>query len=372
VADANVVRHLGRSATVGGVLELRGVSKSVAGETHIFETDLAFAPGSFNVLLGPTMSGKTSLLRLMAGLEAPSTGEILCGGRNVTGLPVRKRRLAMVYQRFVNYPTLTVFENIAAPLRAARLARIDIERKVRRAAEMLEIASFLERRPAELSGGQQQRVALARAIVKDAELVLLDEPLANLDFKLRDVLREALPALFDGADATVVYATTEPVEALRLGCPTAALWEGRVAQFGHAHELFAKPASLAAARVLSDPPLNMAEAVKTASGLVLGRGLELPAKPAAPEGPCILAVRPHHLSRKARSEHAVGIPARVRGREITGNETFIHLDVAGADWVMHARGVADVEVGTALEAFVEPDRLMLFSPDGHARLGMTA
>jgi glycerol transport system ATP-binding protein len=124
--------------------------------------------------------------------------------------------------------------------------------------------------------------------------------------------------------------------------------------------------------VLSDPPLNVAEAAKTASGLVLRRGLELRVKPAGPEGPCILAVRPHHLSRTPRSGHAVGIPARIRGREITGNETFIHLDVAGADWVMHARGVADVEVGTALEAFVEPDRLMLFSPDGHARLGMTA
>jgi ABC-type Fe3+/spermidine/putrescine transport system ATPase subunit len=145
--------------------------------------------------------------------------------------------LAMVYQRFVNYPTLSVVENIAAPLRAAHLARIDIERKVRRAAEMLDIASFLKRRPGELSGGQQQRVAIARAIVKDAELVLLDEPLANLDFKLREVLREALPALLAGTEATVVYATTEPVEALRLGRTTAAIWEGRVVQFGQPRDL---------------------------------------------------------------------------------------------------------------------------------------
>jgi glycerol transport system ATP-binding protein len=274
----------------------------------------------------------------------------------------------MVYQRFVNYPTLSVFENIAAPLRAAHLARIDIERKVRRAAEMLDIASFLKRRPGELSGGQQQRVAIARAIVKDAELVLLDEPLANLDFKLREVLRETLPALFAGTEATVVYATTEPVEALRLGRTTAAIWEGRVAQFGHARELFANPANLAAARALSDPPLNIAEAVRTANGLVLRQGLELSAKPAMPEGPCIVAVRPHHLSREPRSERSVAIPARVSGREITGNETFIHLEVAGADWVMHARGVEDIEVGARLEAFVEPERFMLFSPDGHARL----
>lgn len=350
------------------MLELRGVSKSVSGDTHIYETDLAFAPGSFNVLLGPTMSGKTSLLRLLAGLDAPTTGELWCNGHNVTGIPVRKRKLAMVYQRFVNYPTLSVFENIAAPLRAAGMPRSAINGKVQRAAEVLGISDYLERRPATLSGGQQQRVALARAIVKDAELVLLDEPLANLDFKLREALREELPALFANMAATVVYATTEPAEALRLGRQTATLTEGRVTQFGPAHDIFAQPANLATARVLSDPPLNTVRAVKTGAALALEGGLELPAKPSLPDGPCIMAVRPHHLSRAPRSEHHMGIPARVLGREITGNETFIHLDVDGSEWVMHARGVEDVEVGVELEAYVDLDRLLLFTPDGRKRL----
>jgi glycerol transport system ATP-binding protein len=171
-------------------LALKKVVRRVGGRTHIHETSLELQGGGFNVLLGTTLAGKTTLLQLMAGLIAPSAGEIWFDGRNVTGVPVQKRNVAMVFQQFINYPNLSVFENIASPLRVARLAEPVIAERVHRIAGLLQLTPFLRRRPGELSGGQQQRTALARALVKDADLVLLDEPLANLDYKLREGLRD--------------------------------------------------------------------------------------------------------------------------------------------------------------------------------------
>ena len=163
-------------------------------------------------------------------------------------MPVQRRNIAMVYQQFINYPSLTVFENIASPLRVAKLPDADIRRRVEEAASLLKISAYLQRLPAELSGGQQQRVALARALVKEAELVLLDEPLANLDYKLREELRAELPAFFQAKGAVLVYATTEPLEALMLGGYTAVLHEGGVAQFGATADVFRYPQNLTAAR----------------------------------------------------------------------------------------------------------------------------
>lgn len=354
------------------MLELRAVSKAVHGETHIAPTDLRFAAGTFNILLGPTQSGKTSLLRLMAGLDKPTRGEIRFNDRDVTGVSVRKRNVAMVYQRFVNYEAMTAYENIAAPLRVAGVARDEIDARVRRAADLLRITPYLKRRPAALSGGQQQRVALARAIVKNADLVLLDEPLVNLDYKLREELREEIPAMFASTGAIVVYATTEPAEALRLGGVTAILDEGRVTQVGPSHEVFANPVDLGSARAFSDPPLNTVAAVKTDGALMLAGGLSLPTSLRAPDGPCIVAIRPHHLSLRPQSDACAALVAGVTDREITGNETFIHLAMDGGDWVVHAPGVEDVEVGTELTAYVDLDRVMLFSRDGRTRLDVPA
>src|SRR5262249_46131264 len=158
----------------------------VGAETHVRDVSLTFESGSLNVLLGPTLSGKTSLMRLMAGLDRPTAGRILVDGRDVTGAHVRDRSVAMVYQQFINYPTLSVYENIASPLRVARQTSPEIDRQVREVAHLLKLEPLLRRTPLELSGGQQQRTAIARAIVKRASLVLLDEPLANLDYKLRE------------------------------------------------------------------------------------------------------------------------------------------------------------------------------------------
>jgi glycerol transport system ATP-binding protein len=213
-------------------LELHSISKRAGADTYIYETSLTLEDGTFNVLLGTTLAGKTTLMQLMAGIQRPSSGKIRYKGRDVTGVPVQKRNVSMVYQQFINYSNFSVYDNIASPLRVAGMAQGEIERRVGRAAELLRLTPMLRRRPNELSGGQQQRTAIARAIVKDSDLILLDEPLANLDYKLREELREELPKLLAGRNAIVVYATTEPAEALLFGGNTATLNEGRISQFG--------------------------------------------------------------------------------------------------------------------------------------------
>ena len=175
-------------------LTLEGITRRVGAQDWLYPMDLALVPGAVTVLLGATQAGKTSLMRVMAGLDVPETGRVTVDGRDVTGMPVRERNVAMVYQQFINYPSFTVFDNIASPLKLR--GEKDIERRVKEIAAKLHIEPFLPRLPAELSGGQQQRVALARALAKAAPLMLLDEPLVNLDYKLREGLREELSSLF--------------------------------------------------------------------------------------------------------------------------------------------------------------------------------
>ena len=193
------------------------VTRSVDGIPAIRDVSLTLERGTLSVLLGPTLSGKTSTMRLLAGLDRPTTGRVLVDGKDVTGVDVRQRSVAMVYQQFINYPSFTVYENIASPLRVQGKPRAEIEKRVQEVAKLLKLEPYLERTPLQLSGGQQQRTAIARALVKGADLVLLDEPLANLDYKLREELRTELPRIFEASGAIFVYATTEPSEALLLG-----------------------------------------------------------------------------------------------------------------------------------------------------------
>jgi glycerol transport system ATP-binding protein len=236
-------------------LALDQISKKVGAEPWLYDMSLAPRSGEVTVLLGATQAGKTSLMRIMAGLDVPTQGKVLVNGADVTGMPVRERNVAMVYQQFINYPSLRVADNIASPLKLR--GEKDIAQKVRSLAARLHIDMFLDRYPAELSGGQQQRVALARALAKGAPLMLLDEPLVNLDYKLREELREELTQLFAAGDSTVIYATTEPGEALLLGGYTAVMDGGELLQYGPTAEVFHAPQSLRVARAFSDPPMNL-------------------------------------------------------------------------------------------------------------------
>src|SRR5689334_21037217 len=252
-------------------LRLDKVSLLQGGQVFLQHVSLSLERGTLNVLLGPTLSGKTSLMRVMAGLDAPTEGRVFVDGKDVTGLDVRKRSVAMVYQQFINYPAFTVFENIASPLRVQGKPKREVERRVHEAAKLLRLEPYLDRTPLALSGGQQQRTAIARALVKGADLVLLDEPLANLDYKLREELRAELPRIFEVSGAIFVYATTEPSEALLLGGRTICMSEGRALQIGETPTVYHRPETLRVAELFSDPPLNTV-AIEKKNGLVAYRG----------------------------------------------------------------------------------------------------
>lgn len=348
-------------------LVLDNVSKVVDGRTHIAPTTLTLEKGTMNVLLGPTLAGKTSLMRLMAGLDRPATGRILWNGADVTGKRVQDRNVAMVYQQFVNYPTLTVYENIASPLKVAGRPRAEIEAAVKKAAALMKLDGLLERKPLELSGGQQQRCALARALVKNAGLVLLDEPLANLDYKLREELRAEIPRIFEESGAIFVYATTEPEEALLLGGNTATLWEGRVTQFGRTPDVYRRPADAITARVFSDPPMNFVRLEKSGGMLRFGEDDVVPASGALlalADGNYLAGFRPNHLRLEAPEGDSLGFEARLSETEITGSETFVHLDHHGERWVGLVHGVRALEPGRTLDVHVDPAHVYVFTEDG--------
>jgi glycerol transport system ATP-binding protein len=275
----------------------------------------------------------------------------------------------MVYQQFINYPTLTVYENIASPLRVAGVDAARIDAEVRRAAHLLRLEPFLARTPLSLSGGQQQRTALARAIVKNAGLVLLDEPLANLDYKLREELRAELPKIFAEAGTIFVYATTEPSEALLLGGNTATLHQGRLTQFGPTIDVFRHPADLTTARTFADPPLNTIVLHKKSKHFQLDGGVDLPvpaAQAGIADGIYTVGFQPHHLSVTPQTPAAVPLRAKVSVTEITGSESFIHLDFADVRWVMLAPGVHSFQPDDTIDVFVDPRHLMIFDESGRA------
>lgn len=349
-------------------LKLENVTKTVGGVDHLSDVSLAFEPGSFNTLLGPTLSGKTTLLRMMAGLEKPTSGSIFMNNEDTANQTVRSRSVAFVYQQFINYPGFTVFDNIASPLKVERQPIEQIRESVEKIADLLSIGHLLERKPLELSGGQQQRVALGRALVKGAELVLLDEPLANLDYKLREELRAELPRLLKGSGSIVVYATAEPEEALLLGGQVAVLHEGRVQQVGPTAEIYHAPASLQAARTFSDPPLNIIAVTKSANKVMLenseisvaSQGVLAGLK----GGSYQLGFRPHQFRTKQTSANAVAIETEVMLSEITGSESYIHVIALGQRWTALAHGIHNHAMGSKLTLYLDMDDVFVFNENG--------
>jgi glycerol transport system ATP-binding protein len=353
-------------------LELRKLTKRVGAETHIYETDLVLAEKGFNILLGTTLSGKTTLMQLMAGIDKPTSGEVWFNGVDVTGMPVQKRNVAMVYQQFINYHNFTVYENIASPLRVARVPKGEVGDRVAQIAALMQLTPMLKRMPSELSGGQQQRVAIARALVKDADLILLDEPLANLDYKLREELRDELPKLFAGRDCTVVYATTEPGEALLLGGHIGLLHEGRVVQYGPTSGVYRKPANLLASQVFSDPPINTAAITKRGDRIVMASGLEWDVGSrlnGVADGSYTIAIRPHHIQPRAIKGKGVPIRGRVLVTEISGSESVIHFELGGHAWVSQSHGVHRLEVGEDAQLYADIGHAMFFDSSGNLVAG---
>ncbi|MCK4711684.1 MAG: ABC transporter ATP-binding protein [Marinosulfonomonas sp.] len=348
-------------------LELKDVTKRVGAVTYIKATSLVLKPGHFNVLLGETGAGKTSLIKLMAGLEPIASGQIFMNGRDITKLSTQQRNISLVHQFFVNYPHMTVFENIASPLRVAGMVASEIQGRVEEAADILKLRPMLNRRPHELSGGQQQRTALARAIAKESNAVFLDEPLANLDYKLREELREQLPELFAGRGAVVVYATSEPEEALMLGGYTALMNDGNVTQFGPTADIYRTPRDLVSARVFSNPPINSATAIKQGNEMRLNEQVVWPVTGDAAgltDGPYSVAIRPNNVTPVRTSAAQVEISGKVLVAELSGSESSAHFKFGRQDWVSLSSGVFPYNIGQDYPFYMDPSKCFYFAPDG--------
>lgn len=348
-------------------LTLDNVSRIVDGVPHVADANITFEAGSFNVLLGRTLAGKTSLMRLMAGLDKPDQGRVLVDGRDVTQETVQKRNISMIYQQFINYPNLTVWDNIASPLKLAKMSSDEIDRRVRETAAMLRIEPLLKRYPLELSGGQQQRTAMARALVKDATLILFDEPLVNLDYKLREELRAELRELFKARNCVAVYATTEPNEALALGGVTTLLHEGRIIQTGPVMEVYRKPTNVVAAELFSEPPINFMPGRVTETDVSFDDYAHHPLTRELSQlkpDDYTFGIRPSHISLVPQNDDDLELAMTVELAEISGSETFMHVKNEHFELVLQLMGVHEYHTETPIKIYLPIGKLFVFDKAG--------
>jgi multiple sugar transport system ATP-binding protein len=353
-------------------IQLDGLTRKFGAVTAVDAVDLEIADGDFLVLLGPSGCGKSTLLRMIAGLIEPSGGRVLVDGRDVTFTPPRDRDLAMVFQSYALYPHLTVERNIGFPLRARRRSKDDIRRQVAEVAGVLDLGELLRRKPKELSGGQRQRVALGRALVRDPGAFLMDEPLSNLDAKLRTATRANLSALHRKLGATFVYVTHDQVEAMTMATRIAVLNGGRLEQVGTPTEIYDEPATVFVAGFLGSPPMNLLPArVESGDGVLraVAPGVTVPLWTGAADDRAVtLGVRPENLVRA--DPGGAMIRARVEQVENLGSEEIAHLRTTpgGAALALRGRRPLGLAEGAAVGLDVAPTDVHLFDADTGRRL----
>ena len=334
-------------------------------EYHLNNVSLHFEPGKMYTILGRTLSGKTTLLKTIAGLLTPDSGSISFEGNDFLSIPVWNRNIAMVYQQFINYPHLNVQENIEFPLKQRKMNPSLIEKEVSQAIQQVGLLGFESRKIQELSGGQQQRVALARSLAKKAKILLLDEPLVNLDYKLREGLREEFKKLFSGEEASqsiLIYASTDPLEAMQLNGDTIVIDEGQILQSGSAKEVFENPSSAKVAEITNDPAMNINEGLIKDNKLILNQDIIFPL--------------PIHLKNIPQGKYLIGIRATdlyldnqgfnfdVDISEISGSETFLHLHNQDIKCVATIEEVKTYEVNDRVKINFDLSKIYLFKESG--------
>ncbi|NKE45628.1 ABC transporter ATP-binding protein [Roseomonas frigidaquae] len=347
-----------------GQLRLDGVAKSFGAAQALRDVTLAAAPGTFLVLLGPSGCGKSTLLRVLAGLEAPTAGQVFINGRDATGLPPASRGIAMVFQSYALFPHLSVAENIIFGLRARGVGRAERDARLSRTAQMMGLAGLLDRRPAQLSGGQQQRVALARAVVAEAPICLMDEPLSNLDAKLRAEMRREIRALQQRLGITMVYVTHDQAEAMSMADQVVLMRDGCVEQDATPAELYARPATTFAASFIGTPPMSLLRLVPGAHGAEVAGAPGLAVARIDAAG-ATLGIRPEEVA----PTDGAGLPVRVLAAEFLGAETVLACAVGDGAEVMQARipGHHALPAGTHLRLRLPP-ALHLFDAHTGRRL----
>ena len=345
-----------------GRVSLRGIVKRHGTFTALHGVDLDIAPGEFFALLGPSGSGKTTTLRILAGLEPLTAGRVMLDAEDVTAREPGERDVAMVFQSYALYPHMSVFDNIAFPLRMVATPRDEVAHAVHDAAAKVRIDHLLTRRPGQLSGGQQQRCALARAIVRKPRLFLLDEPLSNLDAKLRLETRVELRKLQRTLGVTTVYVTHDQEEAMTIADRVAVFMDGRIVQVGRPQDIFARPASAIVAGFIGSPPMNLLPA-EVRDGALEVAGVALPlARPLGPPGPVTLGLRPAALRIAAD-----GLPARVYLIENLGDTTIVDLDLGGQLVKLRAEQPPPLHEGDAVHVSFAPEAMHVFDRASGAR-----
>ena len=322
-------------------VELRGVSKRWGSFVGVDRFDLVIKDQEFLVLLGPSGCGKTTTMRMVAGLEDPTEGEIRIGGRMVNDLDPKDRDVAMVFQSYGLYPNMTVYENIRFPLKVRKIDTASHDERVRRAAAMVELGDFLDRRPAELSGGQRQRVALARAIVREPNVFLMDEPLSNLDAKLRVSTRAEIKNLQHELAVTTIYVTHDQIEAMTLADRVVVMNKGVIQQTGAPKEIYDRPSNTFVAGFIGSPGMNLIDG-EVAQGIFRGPGISVPGV-AAPDGPVVLGFRAEDAG-IGDGEHS-GIEAPVYTMELLGDAAMITVRIGDALVAVKAHKEFRIDIG---------------------------
>ncbi|MBX3627620.1 MAG: sn-glycerol-3-phosphate import ATP-binding protein UgpC [Rhizobacter sp.] len=351
-----------------GAISLRKVIKQYGkgpkANPVIHGVDAEIADGEFVVIVGPSGCGKSTLLRMVAGLEEISGGEIAIGGRVVNDVEPSERDIAMVFQNYALYPHMTVFENMAYGLKIAKVPKDEIKQRVDKAAAILQLAPFLARKPRELSGGQRQRVAMGRAIVRQPQVFLFDEPLSNLDAKLRSQTRIEIRKLHADLGVTSLFVTHDQVEAMTLAQRMMVMNAGRMEQFGTPEEVYARPATTFVAGFIGSPPMNLIPGrVEGQSFLLDGLSLPLPA-PAPRQGELILGLRPEHASAATS-----GWPLKVELVEMLGAERLVHGLLGHHPFTLRLEGTAAApETGSTVPLHVPASQLHWFDPATQRRV----
>jgi len=357
-----------------GRVRLERVTKRFGEVIALSELTLDVADHELLVLLGPSGCGKTTALRILAGLERPSEGRVLLDDRDVTDVEAKDRDVAMVFQSYALYPHKTVAQNIAFPLRARRVPRAEQEQLVRDAAAALDLTDLLDRKPRALSGGQRQRVALARAIVRRPAVFLMDEPLSNLDARLRGQTRAELVDLHHRLGATFVYVTHDQVEAMTMGTRVAVLHEGVLEQVGPPQEVYDRPATTFVAGFLGSPPMNLLDGtVHDGAVLAGGAALRLPDDTCPGAGPVRVGVRPEHLH-PVPPDHGPALAGTAVAVESLGHERHVTVRLATGEALVVRVGADDPPPvdGDTVRLAVRPEHLHLFSVASGKRLADAA
>lgn len=351
-------------------IEIRNLVKMYGAHKALHGINIAISPGEFCVLVGPSGCGKSTTLRMVAGLETISGGEVVIGDRVVNGLKAKDRGIAMVFQNYALYPSKTVYNNMAFSLKLSKMPKAEIERRVSEVAEILELTPLLDRKPGALSGGQRQRVAMGRAIVRDPEVFLFDEPLSNLDAKLRGQMRAEIKRLHQRLNNTIIYVTHDQVEAMTLADKIVIMKDGRIEQQGTPDEVFHDPDTLFVAGFMGSPPMNLIDCKVTPTGINMSSAeiaCSVP-KGLSPGDNVVFGIRSDDIRPTSEGAEGVSVDAQLDLIEQLGTENLVHFRLGADEMIGKTGGRTALKSGETVPFTLQMSHAYFFDPETGKRI----